>query len=128
MNNEEISSKYAKECISSLYIILMEHLIPYTLQRDFYEELKDFEIIEAFECMEDEIKNVKRCIELYDVVVEKPILLLNNEDIMELLEDFILFQKEKLSEKSEELSDVEKDLIDDYLENRNRRIIDGFGK
>lgn len=116
MNNEEISSKYAKECIRSLYIILMEHLIPYTLQRDFYEELKDFEIIEAFECMEDEIKNVKRCIELYDVIVEKPILLLNNEDIMELLEDFIIFQKEKLSEKSEELSDVEREMINDYLE------------
>lgn len=113
MSVDKIDYKYVNECVRSFYIVLMENIIPYTLKRDFDEEFRDFETIEAFDCMEDEVTNVKRCVELYDVIMENPLLLLGDEDVEKLLVDFII--SSKLSD-SETISDSMREMINDYLE------------
>lgn len=50
------------------------------LKRNFFEEFKDFDVIEAFECMVDEVNRVQSLIELHDILVE-----LSREDLERLL-------------------------------------------
>ena len=48
----------------------MSGLLVKTLQRNFYEEFKDFTLMEAFECMVDEVNRVDKVIELHDILVD----------------------------------------------------------
>ena len=55
-------------------------LIAKTLQKNFYEEFKDFTLMEAFECMVDEVNRVNKVIELHDILAEA-----SREDLERLL-------------------------------------------
>ena len=47
-------------------------LISKTLQRNFYEEFKDFTLMEAFECMVDEVNRVNRLLNC-TIYLQKPV-------------------------------------------------------
>ena len=51
-----------------------------TLRRNFFEEFKDFSIMEAFECMVDEVNRVNKIILLHDILAEA-----SREDLERLL-------------------------------------------
>ena len=55
-------------------------LIAKTLQKNFYEEFKDFSLMEAFDCMVDEVNRVNKVIELHDILAEA-----SREDLERLL-------------------------------------------
>lgn len=55
-------------------------LIAKTLQKNFYEEFKDFSLMEAFDCMVDEVNRVNKVIELHDILAET-----SREDLERLL-------------------------------------------
>lgn len=101
----EMSHDDVVDCLGVLYRIIMEVLIPYTLQRNFKEEFKDFETIEAFECMLDEVEAIGHVIELYDVLVEKPFLLLSDYDLESLFKKLLHFSRES-SDKSYDEDDL----------------------
>lgn len=48
----------------------MGGLVVKTLQRNFFEEYKEFSLMDAFECMLDEVNRVNKIIELHDVLVD----------------------------------------------------------
>ena len=58
----------------------MSGLIVRTLKRNFFEEFKDFDVIDAFDCMVDEVNRVQSLIELHDILVEA-----SREDLERLL-------------------------------------------
>ena len=60
----------------------MSGLMIRTLQRNFYEEFKDFTLMEAFDCMVDEVNRVDKVIELHDILVD-----CSREDLERLLGD-----------------------------------------
>lgn len=99
---DEMTHNDVVDCLGVLYRIIMEVLIPYTLERDFKEEFKDFETIESFECMLDEVEAIGHVIELYDVLVEKPFLLLSDYDLESLFKKLLHFSRESSDESYDE--------------------------
>ena len=55
-------------------------LIVKTLKRDFFEEFKDFSVMDAFECMVDDVNRVDKIILLHDLLAET-----SREDLERLL-------------------------------------------
>ena len=55
-------------------------LIVKTLKRDFFEDFKDFSVMEAFECMVDDVNRVQSLIDLHDILAEA-----SREDLERLL-------------------------------------------
>ena len=85
---EEMTHEYLNECVKRLGICLHEHLIPYTMQRDFQKELQEisdsFSIEEEFDCMKYEVDTIAMIMDLHTAIVEKPELLLSEYQIKEL--------------------------------------------
>ena len=59
----------------------MTGLVVKTLQRNFYEEFKEFDLMSAFDCMVDEVNRVNKLILLHDILIG-----LCREDLEKLLE------------------------------------------
>ena len=57
-------------------------LIRQTLNKNYGEEYKEFDLITAFDCMVDEVNRLNNVIELHDLLAEA-----NNEDLEKLLGD-----------------------------------------
>lgn len=70
------------DMIYALGVLLSDEngLISKTLQRNFYEEFKEFTLMEAFECMVDEVNRLNKVIELHDILAES-----SREDLERLL-------------------------------------------
>ena len=71
--DEEDTVDDIEKMIYALGVLLadpMSGLLVKTLQRNFYEEFKDFTLMEAFECMVDEVNRVDKVIELHDILVD----------------------------------------------------------
>ena len=69
MNKEELN-----EAIFQLGLLLTDPtcgLIVTTMKNDFWEKFKDFELIESWECMVDEINRVNTVIKLHDELVHR---------------------------------------------------------
>lgn len=111
MDLEEYTHKYIMDCVQRLGICLHEHLIPYTMERDWKGDMKEimdnFSIAEGFDCMKYEVDTVAMMIDLHDAIVEKPELLLSDYQLEWLLKDF---QKHMTGEEE---TDEEK--IRDYI-------------
>ena len=57
-------------------------LIVKTLKRDFFEDFKDFSVMDAFDCMVDDVNRVQSLIDLHDILAEA-----SREDLERLLGD-----------------------------------------
>ena len=85
MSDEEYTVDDIEKMIYELGVLLadpMSGLMIRTLQRNFYEEFKDFTLMEAFDCMVDEVNRVNKVIELHDILAET-----SREDLERLLGD-----------------------------------------
>ena len=110
MNDEELN-----DAIYELGVLITdpsEGLIIKTMKQDFYEKFKRFELIEAWECVVDEVNRVDTVIKLYDELVRRE----NGDYDMNLLKEFMLFYKESEGyENISELKESEWDLINLFL-------------
>ena len=92
MDTEEYTHKYLMDCVQRLGICLHEHLIPYTMERNWKEDMKEimdnFSIVEGFDCMKYEVDTVEMIIDLHDAIVETPELLLSDYQLEWLLTNF----------------------------------------
>lgn len=90
---EEWTYEYAEDCLRRLGICINEHLIPYTMKRDFRKEMQEisdsFGIAEGFDCMKFEIDTVAMIIDLHDIMVNNPELLLSDYDLETLFKEFL---------------------------------------
>lgn len=69
MNDKELSN-----AIYELGVLLTDPLtglIVTTLKQDFWEKFKDLELLEAWDCLVDEVNRVNTIIELHDELVER---------------------------------------------------------
>lgn len=67
MNDKELS-----DAIYDLGVLLSDPtsgLIVTTMKQDFYEKFEDFELIEAWDCLVDEINRIDSIIKLHDELV-----------------------------------------------------------
>ena len=90
---EEWTHEYAEDCLRRLGICINEHLLPYTMKRDFQKEMQEiidsFSIVEGFDCMKYEIDTVAMIIDLHDIMVNNPELLLSDYDLETLFNEFL---------------------------------------
>lgn len=56
-------------------------IIKKTLNKNYYEEYKEYGLIEAFECTLEEINRINNLIELHDILIQL------NEKELKILED-----------------------------------------
>ena len=119
---EDMTHEYAIECLGSMYQVLNEVLIPYTLNRRFGDEFKDFDSSTALDCLEDEVVSVCRTVELYDALVTNPVLFLSDYQLEHLLSEFSLFIKgfadgnlDGSDFNPDEISDDEKSIIEQFI-------------
>ena len=72
------------DMVYALGVLLSDEngLIAKTLRRDFFEDYKNFTLMEAFECMVDEVNRVQSLIELHDILAEA-----SKEDLEVLIGD-----------------------------------------
>lgn len=69
MNDEELNN-----AIYELGVLISDPtngLIVTTMKQDFYEKFKDFELIEAWDCLVDEINRLNTIIKLHDELVAR---------------------------------------------------------
>lgn len=69
MNDKELI-----DAIHELGVLLSDPttgLIVTTMKQDFYEKFKEFELIEAWDCLVDEINRVNTVIKLHDELVAR---------------------------------------------------------
>ena len=69
MNDKELSN-----AIYELGVLLTDPLtglIVTTIKQDFWEKFKDLELLEAWDCLVDEVNRVNTIIELHDELVER---------------------------------------------------------
>ena len=69
MNDKELN-----DAIYELGVLLGDPttgLIVTTMKQDFYEKFKDFELIEAWDCLVDEINRLNTIIKLHDELVQR---------------------------------------------------------
>ena len=95
--------------------MLNEEIIPTILKTNFWEKYEDFGPIEAYECMEDEVQRVSKCIELHDCLVTTPEKALDKYDLQRILKRFSDYCKE-LSDGNYADDDTVDKLIDDYID------------
>lgn len=111
MNNKEL-----KDAIYELGVLLTDPtcgLIVTTMKQDFYEKFKVFSLIEAWECLVDEVNRINTVIKLYDELVRREYEDYEDYDI-NLLKEFILFYKE-FQGYEKGLNESELDLINIFL-------------
>ena len=73
MTDKEYTVDDVEDMIYKLGVELgdeMSGLIVRTLKRDFFEEFKDFSLMDAFDCMVDEVNRVDSICELHDFLVD----------------------------------------------------------
>lgn len=126
---DEMTHKYANDCIKRLSICIHEHLIPHYMQKDFNKDLEDikdnFSIIEAFDCMKFDIDTVAMIIELHDTLIENPLIFVSKYQLEYLLKEFILYSKGFECEMNdccesdyEELVESDEQIIKDFIKKK----------
>lgn len=95
---------------SDLRIVLEEGLIQDAMEKNYWEEFKEFGIVEGFECMVDEVNRIYRLINFHDELT-------GIRSDKELLEEFILYlsNKESENEKRYKLTKDEERIIKEFL-------------
>lgn len=72
MNDKELS-----DAIYQLGVLLADEttgLIVTTMKQDFWEKFKHLELIEAYECMVDEVNRINTVIKLHDELVARDLI------------------------------------------------------
>lgn len=74
VNIMKMEGKEFSDSVYELGVLLSDPtsgLIVTTMKQDFYEKFKDFELIEAWECMVDEVNRLDTVIKLHDELVRR---------------------------------------------------------
>lgn len=84
MTEKRFSVDDIEDMLYALGVLLddpLSGIVLKTLQRNFFEEFKEFTLMEAFDCMVDDVNRVNKVIELHDFLVG-----ISKEDWKALLE------------------------------------------